>query len=217
MDITQNPQPLKRAHVAPLIAGVMVVGLLLAIFLFKPSGSEGAPAGDRPGCSEEQVEPQYAKWVRERENPNSAWGEWYLYDGGSVTNWTGGSGFIHENMQYEYRPNGETRTVTKEVECPTTTTTAPATTTTVVETTTTVPQTTTTVPDTTSSTTSVPSTTTPPTTTEPPVTTSTVVVTVPTTPIDTTSTTVSPQPPVAPPVVVPPTPTSDAPALPVTR
>ena len=114
----------KAAPVVALCLAVAGVGGLavLAVGPVTTGVGHSVTVDNRPsGCVEEREEPQYAKWVRERENTQADWGEWYLYDGGSVTSWSPGSGFIHPNMQYEYRPNGVTRTVEVEVPCPPTT------------------------------------------------------------------------------------------------
>jgi hypothetical protein len=118
------------------------------MWLFAPGNESPAGAGNNetPECTEEREVPQYAKWVRERETTESEWGEWYLWDNGSVTSWSPGSGYLSPLMQYEYRPNGVTKTVEVEVECPPETT-AEETTTTVTDSTT---STSTTAPETTS-------------------------------------------------------------------
>ncbi|MCD6056542.1 MAG: hypothetical protein K0R44_14 [Thermomicrobiales bacterium] len=46
VDIQENQRPLKRAHAAPLIAGVLAVGGAAAIWLFAPTGGAVPAAGN---------------------------------------------------------------------------------------------------------------------------------------------------------------------------
>lgn len=124
MTITPHPRAITVLCAGVLAAGG-IVGLAVAADSPRPRHSitvDNPAAGNGPSCFGEAEQPQYAKWVRERDTVESPWGDWYLYDGGSVTSWSPGTGFLGPFMQYEYRPNGVTRTVEVEVECPTETT-----------------------------------------------------------------------------------------------
>lgn len=148
--ITPNPQPLRRAHVAPLVAAVLALGVFLAIWMFDPSSTPLA-AGHHITPSCEGLEVTDTPLTGPGGTPLIAPVGFTTWEELGTTTVTGYQNGGTEGPKTASRPQDCVQVTTTVPETTTTTVPESTTSTTVQATTTTVPVTSTTQPTTSSS------------------------------------------------------------------